>query len=96
MLMQIDGLDYTLNCVQEDTIVNITVVIENYRYEVFAGGEDGGKTKVLSNDLFWGMKHQFKGYFTAIQEAHTGNVNDYSLWIVITLAVVILFAVIFI
>ena len=69
---------------------------ENYRYEVFAGGEDGGKTKVLSNDLFWGMKHQFKGYFTAIQEAHTGNVNDYSLWIVMTLAVVILFAVIFI
>ena len=69
---------------------------EDYRYEVFAGGEDGRKTKVLPNDLFWGMKYQFKGYFSALQDAHTGNVNDYSLWIVMTLAVVILFTVVFI
>ena len=60
------------------------------------GGEDGDSIKVGSNDLFWGMKYQLKEYFNGIKDAHTGNVNDYALWIVATLLIVTIVLFLFI
>lgn len=65
-----------------------SIYAEGSKYDVFVGGEEGEDVKVLPNDLFWGMKYQFKGYFKGIQDAHSGNVNDYSLWIIVTLTLV--------
>ncbi len=71
-------------------------LMNNHKYDVFVGGEKGEDIKIGPNDLFWGLKHEFKGYFKTIQEAHSGNVNDYAMWIVAALAVVIVFSFIFI
>ena len=62
---------------------------EGCKYDIYVGGEKGEDVKIQSNDLFWAMKHQLKGYFNSIRQAHNGSVNEYSLWIVATLVVVI-------
>lgn len=61
------------------------------RYEVFTGGEKDELSKVGPHDLFWGLKFDFKVYFSKIQDAHSGIVNDYVLWVVMTLAVIIIY-----
>lgn len=65
------------------------------KYDIYVGGEDGEKVKVGANDLFWGMKYQLKEYFESIQKAHNGSVNEYSLWIIVTLLIVIIVTFIF-
>ena len=65
------------------------------KYSIYVGGEDVENVKVGANDLFWGMKYQLKGYFNSIQKAHSGSVNDYSLWIVATLVIVSVITIIF-
>ena len=67
----------------------------NCKYDIYAGGEEGEKVKVGANDLFWAMKYQLKVYFNKLQKAHSGNVNDYSLWIVGTLVIVTIITIIF-
>ena len=64
----------------------------SYKYDVYVGGEYGEDVKVGANDLFWGFKRQFKGYFDFIHKAHNGSVNEYSLWIIWTLVIVIIFS----
>ena len=59
------------------------------------GGENEEATKVNSSDLFWPMKHELKGYFKFIENAHNGSVNTYSLWIVTMLIVVTILSFIF-
>ena len=61
------------------------------KYEVFTGGEKEEFSKVGPHDLFWGMKHDFKGYFNRLSNAHSGVVNDYALWVVVTMAVIIIY-----
>ena len=68
----------------------------SWKYENFIGGENEDSIKVGSNDLFWGMKYPLKKYFNAIKDAHTGNINDYALWIVIALCIVIIVLFLFI
>lgn len=58
------------------------------KYGSFTGGEKEEFTQVAGHDLFWGLKHELKGYFSAIQNAHSGIVNDYVLWVVECLAIV--------
>lgn len=65
------------------------------KYDIYVGGEEGEKVKVGANDLFWGMKYQLKGYFNSVQNAHNGSVNEYSLWIVVTLLIVTIVTFIF-
>ena len=65
------------------------------KYNIYVGGEDVENVKVGANDLFWGMKYQLRGYFNSIQKAHSGSVNDYSLWIVATLVIVSVITIIF-
>ncbi|WP_195987267.1 proton-conducting transporter membrane subunit [Clostridium sp. D53t1_180928_C8] len=64
------------------------------KYDIYVGGEEGENVKIGANDLFWGMKYQLKGYFNKIQKAHSGSVNDYSLWIIVTLVIVCVITII--
>ena len=57
------------------------------KYDVFTGGENIGYSSVGGIDLFWGFKYQLRKIFSYMQGAHSGIVNDYSLWVVGTLAV---------
>lgn len=56
------------------------------RYSSFTGGEKEEFNQIGGHDLFWGFKHELKGYFGFMQNMHSGVVNDYALWVVATLA----------
>ena len=57
------------------------------KYDVYTGGENIGYTSVGGSDLFWGLKYDLRRYFGFIRKAHSGVVNDYSVWVVGTMAV---------
>ena len=61
------------------------------KYQMFYGGEENCFSQVGGEDLFWGFKHNWKGYFKFMHEMHSGIVNDYALWAVVALAIVIVF-----
>lgn len=58
------------------------------KYGSFTGGEKEEFTQIGGHDLFWGLKHELKGYFSFIQNAHSGVVNEYVLWVVACLAII--------
>ena len=64
------------------------------KYELFYGGEDQEFSQVGGGDLFWGFKHNWRGYFDVMHRLHSGVVNDYALWAVVDLALVLLFSLI--
>ncbi len=66
------------------------------KYATFFGGEKSTHSHVAGSDLFWGFKHDFKGYFKFIQGMHSGVVNDYALWVVVAAAVITVFMFIFV
>jgi len=66
------------------------------KYAPFFGGEKSVPSHAGGSDLFWGFKHEFKGYFRFMDRMHSGKVGDYALWVVVATALVILFAFIFV
>lgn len=66
------------------------------KYATFFGGEKNTHSHVGGSDLFWGFKHDFKGYFRVMGNMHSGVVNDYALWVVFAAAVIILYVTVFI
>ena len=66
------------------------------KYATFFGGEKSAHSHVSGSDLFWGFKHDFKGYFKFIQGAHSGVVNDYAIWVVAATAIISLFMFMFV
>ena len=66
------------------------------KYATFFGGEKNTLSHVGGSDLFWGFKHDLRGYFNVLQAQHSGKVNDYSLWVVAGAAVIIAFMFVFI
>ncbi|MBM7833647.1 proton-conducting transporter membrane subunit [Clostridium sardiniense] len=69
--------------------------IENSKFEPFVGGEVDYNSKLGSHDIFWGMKYEFKEYFNIIRDAHSGCVNDYALWVVLTLSFMLVYSFMF-
>ncbi|MBQ2960501.1 MAG: hypothetical protein IJE09_04690 [Oscillospiraceae bacterium] len=61
------------------------------KYQLFYGGEENVFSQVGGDDLFWGFKHNWKGYFNFMHDMHSGIVNDYALWAVVALALAIVF-----
>lgn len=61
------------------------------RYETFTGGEKESYNHLGENDMFWGMRQDFLRYFKFIKNAHSGVVNDYVLWVVVTCALVTIY-----
>ena len=64
------------------------------KYELFYGGEAQEFSQVGGGDLFWGFKHNWRGYFDVMHRLHSGVLNDYALWAVVDLALVLLFSLI--
>ena len=64
------------------------------KYELFYGGEAQAFSQVGGGDLFWGFKHNWRGYFDVMHRLHSGVVNDYALWAVVDLALVLLVSLI--
>lgn len=64
------------------------------KYELFYGGEAQEFSQVGGEDLFWGFKQNWRGYFRFMHDLHSGVVNDYALWAVIDLALVMIFSLI--
>lgn len=58
------------------------------KYDTYTGGENIEFTPIGGGDLFWGLRTSLRKYFGFIQNAHSGIVNDYALWVVGTLAVI--------
>lgn len=65
------------------------------KYGVFTGGEKEEFAPIAGGDLFWGLRHNLKGYFGFLEGVHSGIVNDYVTWVIICTAVlsIYLFAV---
>lgn len=61
------------------------------KYALFFGGERAEYSQVGGEDLFWGLKHNWRHYFSFMHELHSGVVNDYALWAVVALALAIVF-----
>ena len=66
------------------------------KYATFFGGELNTHSHVGGSDLFWGFKHDLRGYFNVLQGQHTGIVNDYALWVIVGAAVITVFMFIFV
>ncbi|MBS3816503.1 MAG: hydrogenase [Candidatus Thermoplasmatota archaeon] len=49
------------------------------------------KIHVGGDNLFWGLTKALKDYFDPLIEGHTGKLNDYMYWVVVTLAVVLVY-----
>ena len=64
---------------------------EDGKFATFFGGEKSVHSHVSGSDLFWGFKHDFKGYFKFIGGMHSGIVNDYALWAVVGAALITVF-----
>ncbi len=46
---------------------------------------------VGGDNLYWGFTHALKKFFEPLVKGHTGIVNDYVYWFVVTLAVVLVY-----
>ena len=79
----------------EGDVEDEVVLPENAKYEPFFSGEESHYSQVGGSDLFWGFKENWKKYFHFWQKWHSGVVNDYALYGVVFLALVLLFCVIF-
>jgi len=65
------------------------------KYATFFSGEESLYSHVQGSDLFWGFKKDWKKYFGFMDNLHSGIVNDYSLWVVVALAIVTVYMTIF-
>lgn len=68
-------------------------VVES-KYDLFFGGEESVYSQVGGGDLFWGFKHNWRRYFSFMHDLHSGVVNDYALWAIVALALVMVFMLI--
>lgn len=72
-----------------------TEAVDN-KHDTFFGGEKNTYSQVGSGDLFWGFRYNFRHYLGFLYDAHTGVTNDYVIWGVTDLALIIVYCFIFI
>jgi len=61
------------------------------KHQVFFSGEAADRSAVVGSDLFWGFRHNFRGYFRTLGSIHSGVVNDYAIWAVGAMAVIVMY-----
>ncbi len=61
------------------------------KHQVFFSGEAADRSAVVGSDLFWGFRHNFRGYFRRLDSIHSGVVNDYAVWTVGAMAVIVMY-----
>ncbi|MFW6047777.1 MAG: hydrogenase [Candidatus Natronoplasma sp.] len=49
------------------------------------------KIHVAGDNLYWGFREALKRYYEPLVKGHTGRLNDYMYWVVITFAVVLIY-----
>lgn len=49
-----------------------------------------GKVHVRAGNIYWGFTESLKGYYSAMKNLHTGNLNDYIYWFIGVLAIMLL------
>lgn len=69
----------------------IAAAIDEPKNDNYFCGEKSTPSHVGGKDLFWGFKHNFKGYFKVMEGVHSGKINDYVLLVISTTAFLILF-----
>ena len=79
----------------EGDVEDECVLPENAKYEPFFSGEESHYSQVGGSDLFWGFKENWKKYFTFWHNWHSGIVNDYELYGVVFLAIVLVYTMMF-
>ncbi len=57
---------------------------------------DVSMIQVGGDNVFWGFTHALRKYIDPLVKGHTGIVNDYVYWFVITLALVLIYVYILI
>lgn len=77
-----------------DNVSLCRTAAEESKYQLFYGGEEQSFSQLGGDDMFWGFKHNWRGYFSFMHRLHSGVVNDYALWAVADLALVMLFSLI--
>ncbi len=77
-------------------VEDVEVAPENAKYEPFFSGEESRYSQVGGSDLFWGFKHNWRRYFHVMHDWHSGVVNDYELYGVVCLAVILLYCILFV
>jgi uncharacterized protein YpmB len=45
---------------------------------------------ISASHIYWGFTEALKNYYTPLVKAHTGNINDYSGWIVILMVIILI------
>ena len=68
--------------------------VTDTKYQLFYGGEKNVYSQFGGEDLFWGLKHNWRHYFDFMHRLHSGVVNDYALWAVIDVTVIMAFMLI--
>ncbi len=68
---------------------------DDAKHATFFGGEEAEFSHVASGDLFWGFKHNLRGYLNFMSRAHSGITNDYVVWGVCAMAVITVYCFIF-
>mgnify|MGYP002535068206 CR=1 FL=1 len=68
--------------------------VTDTKYQLFYGGEKNVYSQVGGEDLFWGLKHNWRHYFDFMHKLHSGVVNDYALWAVVDVTVIMAFMLI--
>ncbi|MFZ2331369.1 MAG: hydrogenase [Atribacterota bacterium] len=69
---------------------------ENYKKNTdqtkpfLSGNPEGSKedSHVGASHIYWGFTEALKKYYEPLVKLHTGNVNDYSGWIVLMMAII--------
>ncbi len=53
--------------------------------------KDPGRMHVGGDNLFWGFTKALNRYFEPLVKGHTGIVNDYVYWFIVTMAVIFMY-----
>lgn len=80
----------------EGEIEDECVLPENAKYEPFFSGEESHYSMLGGSDLFWGLKENWKGYFSFWHDWHSGIANDYALYAVCAMAFILLYCIVYI
>ena len=70
--------------------------ITDGKFATFFSGEHQLASHMGGSDLFWGFKHDMKPYFEFIEEKHSGILTDYTLWMIVAMAVIVVYTFIFV
>ncbi|MBC8500043.1 MAG: hydrogenase [Candidatus Atribacteria bacterium] len=52
--------------------------------------ESKESSHLSASHIYWGFTEALKGYYNPLVKMHTGNINDYSSWIIVIAAIILI------